>query len=75
MTLTGTDASVEDCDVKRVECQYLYSSCGTLSSQAPVRGTGLPNPSRETKFSGANADRIIFLYIHTWEMDHGSTAK
>ena len=25
-------------------------------------GTGLPNPSRETKFSGANADREIFLF-------------
>ena len=23
---------------------------------------GLPNPSRETKFSGANADREIFLF-------------
>ena len=23
--------------------------------------TGLPNPSRETKFSGANADREIFI--------------
>ena len=25
-------------------------------------GTGLPNPSRETKFSGANADREIFIF-------------
>ena len=25
-------------------------------------GTGLPNPSRETKFSGANADREIFSF-------------
>ena len=24
-----------------------------------TRGTGLPNPSREAKFSGANADREI----------------
>ena len=23
---------------------------------------GLPNPSRETKFSGANADREIFIF-------------
>ena len=23
---------------------------------------GLPNPSRETKFSGANADRKIFIF-------------
>ena len=26
------------------------------------RGTGLPNPSREIKFSGANADREILKY-------------
>ena len=26
------------------------------------RLTGLPNPSRETKFSGANADREIFIF-------------
>ena len=26
------------------------------------RGTELPNPSRETKFSGANADREIFIF-------------
>ena len=25
-------------------------------------GTGLPNSSRETKFSGANADRKIFIF-------------
>ena len=25
-------------------------------------GAGLPNPSRETKFSGANADREIFIF-------------
>ena len=25
-------------------------------------GLGLPNPSRETKFSGANADRDIFIF-------------
>ena len=24
--------------------------------------TGLPNPSRETKFSGANGDREIFIF-------------
>ena len=26
------------------------------------RGTGLPNLSRETIFSGANADREIFIF-------------
>ena len=26
------------------------------------RGTGLPNPSRETKFSDANGDREIFIF-------------
>ena len=26
------------------------------------RGTGLPNPSRETRFSGANGDREIFIF-------------
>ena len=26
------------------------------------RGTGLPNPSREIKFSGANVDREILKY-------------
>ena len=25
-------------------------------------GPGLPNPSRETKFSGTNADREIFIF-------------
>ena len=24
---------------------------------------GLPNPSRETKFSGTNADREIFIFL------------
>ena len=23
---------------------------------------GMPNPSRETKFSGKNADRVIFIF-------------
>ena len=27
------------------------------------RGTGLPNPSRENKCSGANADREIFIFL------------
>ena len=27
-----------------------------------VSTTGLPNPSREAKFSGANADREIFIF-------------
>ena len=27
-----------------------------------LSGTGLPNPSRETTFSGANADREIFIF-------------
>ena len=26
-------------------------------------GTGVPNPSRETKFSGANGDRVKNIYI------------
>ena len=26
------------------------------------QGTGLPNPSRETKFSGANAGREMFIF-------------
>ena len=26
------------------------------------RGTGRPNPSRETKFSGANGDREMFIF-------------
>ena len=29
---------------------------------AGLRGTGRPNPSRETKFSGANGDRKIFIF-------------
>ena len=28
-----------------------------------ARVTGLPNPSRETKFSGTNAGRKIFIFI------------
>ena len=28
-----------------------------------LTGTGLPNPSRETKFSGANADREILFFL------------
>ena len=34
---------------------------------------GLPNPSRETKFSGANADREIFIVpvqLTTWRIDN-----
>ena len=27
-----------------------------------TRDSGLPNPSRETKFSGTNGDRKIFLF-------------
>ena len=30
--------------------------------RAGWRGTGLPNPSRETKFSGADADREILIF-------------
>ena len=30
--------------------------------KAGWRGTGLPNPSRETKFSGTNADREICIF-------------
>ena len=31
-----------------------------------TRGTGLPNSSRETKFSGANADdREIFIFAYS----------
>ena len=30
------------------------------------RVTGLPNPSRETKFSGANADREMFISLFSW---------
>ena len=30
--------------------------------QGDARGTGLPHPSRETKFSGANADRKISIF-------------
>ena len=31
--------------------------------EAGQRGTRLPNPSRETKFSGANADREILIFL------------
>ena len=31
--------------------------------QAGRRGTGLPNPSRVTKFSGADADREILFFL------------
>ena len=30
--------------------------------QADAGGTGRPNPSRQTKFSGANGDREIFIF-------------
>ena len=30
--------------------------------QADAGRTGLPSPSRETKFSGANGDREIFIF-------------
>ena len=30
--------------------------------EAGWRGTGMPNPSRETKFSGANGDRGILIF-------------
>ena len=37
--------------------QYLLPDSAWVWRWAGWRGTGLPNPSRETKFSGANADR------------------
>ena len=33
-----------------------------LQIQPEYGGTGLPDPSCETKFSGANADREIFIF-------------
>ena len=44
-------------------------------SIAHLHGSGLPNPSRETKFSGANADREIFIFpvqvdhVQDWQRD------
>ena len=37
-----------------------YTSCHNRLS---METTGLPNPSRETKFPGANADREIFIFL------------
>ena len=31
---------------------------------------GLPNPSRETKFSGANGDREMFIFHFPCSADH-----
>ena len=33
-----------------------------VQSSFDIRGTGLPNPSRETKFLGANTDREMFIF-------------
>ena len=38
-----------------------WSIPGKAAPVAEATLTGLPNPSRETKFSGANADREIFI--------------
>ena len=37
----------------------IQPECGEC---AGCRGTGRPNMSRETKFSGANGDREIFIF-------------
>ena len=37
----------------------IQPECGEC---AGWRGTGLPNPSRDTKFSGANEDREILIF-------------
>ena len=42
--------------VKKHQIQHEYGD------EQAGRGTGLLNPSRETKFSGANGDREIFIF-------------
>ena len=38
----------------------IQPECGEC---AGWRGTGRPNPSRETKFAGADGDREIFIFL------------
>ena len=49
-------AELERNPVSRHQIQPEYKT------RAGRRGTGLPNSSRETKFSGANADREILIF-------------
>ena len=42
-----------------VSKHQIQHECG---ERAGLRGTGLPNPSRETKFLGANGDRENFIF-------------
>ena len=44
----------------RKRTNAIYGSNSSVFSN--VAGTGLPNPSRETKFSGANGDREISIF-------------
>ena len=44
---------------------HIHAKSTTFSlsgERAGCRGTGLPNPSRETKLSGANGDREMFIF-------------
>ena len=34
----------------------------SVENERAGRGTGRPSPTRETKFSGANGDREIFIF-------------
>ena len=34
-----------------------------MENEQDDSGRGLPNPSRETKFSGANGDREMFIFL------------
>ena len=38
----------------------IQAECGKWAGE---RGSGRPNPARETKFSGANGDRKIFIFL------------
>ena len=52
----GTTAEIGRNPVSKHQIQL---ECG---ERAGSRGAGRPNPSRETKFSGANGDREMFIF-------------
>ena len=45
-----------------MHCKYVSFYARLTRDGFGRRGTGLPNPSRETKFSGANADSEILFF-------------
>ena len=57
---TPSSRKVGEVQIIRVSKHQIEPDCGERA--AGWRGTGMPNLSRETKFSGANGDRKKFIF-------------